>query len=187
MSTDPTIPRNIDEYIAAFPPEIQTILEEVRSTIRKAAPDAEEKISYRMPVFALHGNLVYFGAFKNHIGLFPPVCGTKKLQEAASMYAGEKGKLEVPARPTRSLCPDWRNREVQSEGTSRKGRRKAKEAVKLFRGWLVGFPPVVAPRRYACAATRSDAQIASVEQMLDPEIAAQTPTGENRRETRRKI
>lgn len=96
MSTDPTIPKNIDEYIAAFPPEIQTILEEVRSTIRKAAPDAEEKISYRMPVFALHGNLVYFGAFKNHIGLFPPVCGTKKLQEAASMYAGEKGNLRFP-------------------------------------------------------------------------------------------
>ncbi len=96
MSTDPTIPKNVDEYIAAFPPEIQTILEKVRSTIRKAAPDAEEKISYRMPTFALHGNLVYFGAFKNHIGLFPPVCGTKKLQEAASMYAGEKGNLRFP-------------------------------------------------------------------------------------------
>ena len=83
MSTDPTIPKNIDEYIAAFPPEIQTILEAVRSTIRKAAPDAEEKISYRMPTFALHGNLVYFGAFKNHIGLFPPVRGNKKLKQEA--------------------------------------------------------------------------------------------------------
>ena len=96
MSTDPAIPRNIDEYIAAFPPEIQTILEKVRSTIRKAAPDAEEKISYRMPTFALHGNLVHFGAFKNHIGLFPPVRGTRKLEEAASMYAGEKGNLRFP-------------------------------------------------------------------------------------------
>ena len=96
MSTDPTIPNNIDEYIAAFPPEIQTILEAVRSTIRKAAPDAEEKISYRMPTFALHGNLVYFGAFKNHIGLFPPVRGYKKLKQEASMYEGEKGNLRFP-------------------------------------------------------------------------------------------
>lgn len=96
MSTDPAIPRNIDEYIAAFPPEIQTILEKVRSTIRKAAPDAEEKISYRMPTFALHGNLVHFGAFQNHIGLFPPVRGTRKLEEAASKYAGEKGNLRFP-------------------------------------------------------------------------------------------
>ncbi len=72
-------PRNIDEYIASFSPEDQSILEKIRLTIREAAPEAEEKISYRMPAFALKGILVYFAAFKKHIGLYPPVRGDAKL------------------------------------------------------------------------------------------------------------
>ncbi len=66
-------PRNIDEYITSFSPEVQSILEKIRLTIREAAPEAEEKISYQMPTFALMGNLVHFAAFKKHIGLYPPV------------------------------------------------------------------------------------------------------------------
>jgi uncharacterized protein YdhG (YjbR/CyaY superfamily) len=87
-------PGNIDEYIASFSPEIQTILEEIRLTIRKAAPEAEEKISYQMPTFALMGNLVHFAAFKNHIGLYPPVKGDEKLKAEIAPYRGEKGNLK---------------------------------------------------------------------------------------------
>jgi uncharacterized protein YdhG (YjbR/CyaY superfamily) len=89
-------PKNIDEYIAAFAPEVQAILEKLRSTIRKAAPDATEKISYGMPTFALSGNLIHFAAFKNHIGLFPPVKGDAKLQAEIAPYKGEKGNLKFP-------------------------------------------------------------------------------------------
>jgi uncharacterized protein YdhG (YjbR/CyaY superfamily) len=89
-------PRNINEYITAFSPEVQSILEKIRSTIRKAAPEAEEKISYQMPTFALMGNLIHFAAFKKHIGLYPPVKGDAKLQADISPYKGEKGNLKFP-------------------------------------------------------------------------------------------
>ena len=86
----------IEEYIGAFPPKIRTILRRIRSTVRKAAPGAEEKISYRMPSFALNGSLVYFAAFKNHIGFYPPVRGDAALMKEVSVYAGEKGNLRFP-------------------------------------------------------------------------------------------
>ncbi len=95
MKTADTVPQTIDEYIAAFPPETRAILDKIRATIRKAAPQAEEKISYRMPAFVLHGALVYFAAFKEHIGFFPPVRDAK-LRKEASVYAGEKGNLRFP-------------------------------------------------------------------------------------------
>ena len=89
-------PKNIDEYITWFSPEIQVILGKIRSTIRQAAPDAQEVISYAMPAFTLNGILVYFAAFKKHIGLYPPVTGDAKLEKAISVYAGEKGNLRFP-------------------------------------------------------------------------------------------
>ena len=89
-------PGTIDEYIAAFPPEIQTVLQKIRATIRKAAPGAEEKISYRIPTFALEGNLVHFAAFKNHIGFYPPVRADAEFAHELSVYAGEKGNLRFP-------------------------------------------------------------------------------------------
>jgi uncharacterized protein YdhG (YjbR/CyaY superfamily) len=89
--------RSIDEYIAGCAPEVRPILRKLRSTIKRAAPpDATELISYRMPAFKLHGILVYFAAFKNHIGIFPPLKGDAKLQAAASKYAGPKGNLKFP-------------------------------------------------------------------------------------------
>ena len=96
MATDRPTPTNIDEYIAGFSPDVQTILETIRQTIRRAAPDAQETISYRMPAFTLKGILVYFAAFKNHIGLYPPMTGDSKLEKAISPYAGEKGNLRFP-------------------------------------------------------------------------------------------
>ncbi|HEV3163202.1 MAG TPA: DUF1801 domain-containing protein [Isosphaeraceae bacterium] len=96
MKNQRLTPKNIDEYIASFSPEVQAILEKIRSTIREAAPEAEEKISYQMPTFALKGNLIHFAAFKKHIGLFPPVKGDEKLQAEISPYLGEKGNLKFP-------------------------------------------------------------------------------------------
>lgn len=87
---------SIDEYIANFPSEVQAILEEVRLTIRQAAPKAEETISYAIPAFKQHGMLVYFAAFKNHIGFYPPIRGDVKLEQAIAKYAGEKGNLRFP-------------------------------------------------------------------------------------------
>ena len=89
-------PKTIDEYIAGFSPEIQAILQKIRMTVNKAAPDAKEKISYRIPTFTLNGSLVYFAAFKNHIGFYPPVRGDAKLMKEIAIYAGEKGNLKFP-------------------------------------------------------------------------------------------
>ena len=96
MLEKPSVPTSIDEYIAASAPEVMPILARIRSTIKAAAPDAQELISYRMPAFRLNGILVYFAGFKNHIGLYPPVSGDAKLEKALSSYAGPKGNLKFP-------------------------------------------------------------------------------------------
>jgi uncharacterized protein YdhG (YjbR/CyaY superfamily) len=89
-------PTSIDEYIAASLFTAQPILKRIRRTISTAAPGAQEVISYRMPAFRLHGILVYFAAFKNHIGLYPPVLGDARLEKALSPYTGPKGNLKFP-------------------------------------------------------------------------------------------
>jgi uncharacterized protein YdhG (YjbR/CyaY superfamily) len=89
-------PKNIDEYIASFSPDVQAILEEIRLTIRNAAPGAQETISYNIPTFTLNGALVYFAAFKKHVGFYPPVRGDARLERAISIYAGPKGNLQFP-------------------------------------------------------------------------------------------
>src|SRR5262249_45694048 len=68
----------------------------IRRTIRGAAPEAEEAISYQIPAFKQNGVLVYFGAFKNHIGIYPPIRGDAKLMKAIAPFAGEKGNLQFP-------------------------------------------------------------------------------------------
>lgn len=90
-----SVPRTIDEYIAGFPSGIQAILERVRATVRELVPDAEERISYHMPAFFKNGALVYFAAFKKHIGLYPPV-QDDELKLALGRYAGPKGNLRFP-------------------------------------------------------------------------------------------
>ncbi|MBK8419424.1 DUF1801 domain-containing protein [Candidatus Villigracilis saccharophilus] len=86
----------IDEYIAAFPQDIQKILKEIRTTIKAAAPKAEEKISYQMPTFFLNGNLVHFAAFKEHIGFYPTPSGIEAFQKELSIYKGAKGSVQFP-------------------------------------------------------------------------------------------
>lgn len=96
MHAQRIIPRSIDEYIAAQPAKAQAILRRIRRTIARAAPAAQETISYRIPTFTLNGALVHFAAFKAHIGLYPPVRGDARLEKALAPYAGAKGNLRLP-------------------------------------------------------------------------------------------
>ncbi len=89
-------PTNIDGYISQFPADVQAVLEQVRETIRNAAPEAKETISYMMPAFRQHGILVYFAAWAKHIGMYPPISGDKTLENALGRYAGPKGNLQFP-------------------------------------------------------------------------------------------
>jgi len=86
----------IDEYINSFPLSTQLILEELRSTIRKVAPEAEEKISYQIPTFALKGNLVHFAAYKNHIGFYPGPSGIEAFKNELAGFEGAKGSVKFP-------------------------------------------------------------------------------------------
>lgn len=89
-------PATVDDYIAQAPEEVRPILEKIRATVRRAAPKATERISYTMPAFFQDGVLVYIGAFKNHIGLYPPVRGDEALKAEVAPYEGEKGNLRFP-------------------------------------------------------------------------------------------
>jgi uncharacterized protein YdhG (YjbR/CyaY superfamily) len=87
---------SIDEYIAGFPKDVQDILEKLRVTIRKAAPDAKETINYAIPTFTLEGNLVHFAAFKNHIGFYPAPSGIQAFKKELSVFEGAKGSVQFP-------------------------------------------------------------------------------------------
>ncbi|MCO6146792.1 iron chaperone [Flavobacterium sp. NRK1] len=89
-------PKDIDTYIDSFPSEIQQLLQLVRITVHKAAINAEETISYGMPAFKLNGNLVYFAAFKNHIGFYALPSGNKAFQKELSQYKTGKGSIQFP-------------------------------------------------------------------------------------------
>jgi len=86
----------INEYIALFPKDVQKLLEEIRQTIKKAAPKAEEVISYSMPAFKQNGVLVYFAGYKNHIGFYPTSSGIKNFQKEISSYKNSKGAVQFP-------------------------------------------------------------------------------------------
>lgn len=90
------IPKNIDEYIANFPLPVQNKLVELRATIKKAAPEADEKMSYRMPAFNLKGILVYFAAYKNHIGFYPTSSGVYAFKKELAGYKTSKGAIQFP-------------------------------------------------------------------------------------------
>ncbi len=96
MDTDSTPPQTIDEYIAGFPPDVQMLLEQVRATIRQAAPDAQEAIKYQIPTFVLHGNLVSFAGYKNHIGFYPVPTGMEAFKDELAPYVAGKGTARFP-------------------------------------------------------------------------------------------
>ena len=125
MTTEGAAPKTIDEYIAGFPSDVQAILQEVRATIREAAPDAEETISYQIPTFRLKGNLVHFGAFKTHIGFYPTPSGMEEFQDELSAYEGSKGTVRFPL--DRQIPFDLISRIVEFRVGENLARAEAKE------------------------------------------------------------
>jgi len=96
MRANQTAPKNIDAYVAGFPNDVQEILQKIRRTIRKAAPDADETIKYHMPTFTLNGNLIHFAAFKKHIGVYPVPRGDERFKDELARYDGEKSTVRFP-------------------------------------------------------------------------------------------
>ena len=86
----------IDAYLAGLPPKARAALRKIRAVLRRLAPTAQETISYRMPAYRGHGMILYFAAFEHHIGLFPPVRGDGRLNDALARYRGPKGNLRFP-------------------------------------------------------------------------------------------
>lgn len=95
-TTNRIIAKDIDEYIASFPKDVQVILEKIRMTIREAAPGAQESISYQIPTFKLDGNLVHFAGFKNHIGFYPTPSGIEAFKNELSGFKTAKGSVQFP-------------------------------------------------------------------------------------------
>lgn len=89
-------PASVDAYIAGFPDDVQEILRRIRATIKEAAPDAQEAITYRLPTFTLHSNLVHFGAFKDHIGFYPDPSGIDAFRDELAPYRLSKGAIQFP-------------------------------------------------------------------------------------------
>ena len=89
-------PKDIDDYIAGFPADVQKILQKIRATIHKAAPKAEEAIKYQIPTFVQNGNLIHFAAYKNHIGVYPAPRGVAEFKDEVAGYEGGKGTLRFP-------------------------------------------------------------------------------------------
>jgi len=96
MKSHSASPKNIDEYIAAFPRDVQEILKQIRAAVKKVAPDAEETIKYQIPTFVLNGNLLHFAAFKNHIGFYPTPSGIEAFKHELAAYKGAKGSVQFP-------------------------------------------------------------------------------------------
>ena len=96
MITSTNKPETIDEYISLYPLEVQELLQKVRMVIKKAAPEAIEAIKYQLPTFVLNGNLVHFGAFKNHIGFYPAPSGISVFKQELSVYESGKGSIQFP-------------------------------------------------------------------------------------------
>ncbi|WEK53535.1 MAG: DUF1801 domain-containing protein [Candidatus Cohnella colombiensis] len=96
MEGNKAVYNSIDDYISIFPVEVQEKLSAIRNVIKEAAPEAKETISYQMPTFVLHGNLVHFAAFKNHIGFYPTASGTEAFEQQLSAYKGGKGSIQFP-------------------------------------------------------------------------------------------
>lgn len=96
MATSRKTPKTFDDYLDRFPKDVQQRLQKMRLTVRKAAPQAKEKISYGIPAFTLNGMLVWFAAFKNHIGFYPRTSAIAAFKKELSAYKGAKGSVQFP-------------------------------------------------------------------------------------------
>jgi uncharacterized protein YdhG (YjbR/CyaY superfamily) len=116
--------KNIDEYIATFPSDIQKMLQDMRATIQKAAPQAEEAIKYAIPTFVLNGNLVHFAAFKNHIGFYPAPQGLAEFKDELSKFKGSKGTVQFPLDKPLPLSLVTKIVKFRVKTNSEKGKKK---------------------------------------------------------------
>lgn len=123
MNTDK--PDSIDSYINSFPADTQKILQEIRQTIREAAPEASEAIKYAIPTFVLNGNLVHFAAFKNHIGFYPTPSGTDAFADELSAFKSGKGSVQFPL--SQPIPLDLIKRIVQYRMKQQQSTKKAKK------------------------------------------------------------
>jgi uncharacterized protein YdhG (YjbR/CyaY superfamily) len=89
-------PQEIDDYIDGYPKDVQRLLKQMRRTVKKAAPNAQEKIAYGIPTLTLNGNLVHFAAFKRHIGFYPGAAGIATFKEQLSAYKSARGSVQFP-------------------------------------------------------------------------------------------
>jgi len=133
MAMKTIAPKNIDEYIAACLPEVQAKLQELRATIRQAAPDAEEAISYQMPTFKLNGNLVHFAAFKNHIGFYPVPTSIEAFKKELSVYKTSKGAVQFPLDQPLPLKLITRIVKLRVKENAARAKAKAKAPRKITR------------------------------------------------------
>lgn len=128
MKTTIGSPKNIDEYIAGFPRDVQQVLKQIRTTIKKVAPDAEEAIKYQVPTFVLNENLVHFAAFKNHIGFYPTPSGIAAFKDELSRYESAKGSVQFPIDEPMPLSligkiVKFRVKEARARSTAKKRNR----------------------------------------------------------------
>ena len=96
MKTDESNSKDVDDFIAKYPTDVQKILRKIRAIIRELAPDAHEKLGYGIPTFTLNGNLVHYSALTNHIGFYPTPSGIEKFRKQLSKYEGAKGSVQFP-------------------------------------------------------------------------------------------
>lgn len=96
MAASRKTPKSFDDYLDRFPKNVQQRLKKIRLTVKRAAPQAKEKISYGIPSFTLNGMLVWFAAFKNHIGFYPRTSAIAAFKKELSAYKGAKGSVEFP-------------------------------------------------------------------------------------------
>ena len=118
---------NIDEYIALYPNEVKELLEQVRETIRKAAPNATETINYGIPTFQLNGNLVHFAAYKKHIGFYPGAAGIAEVKDILTEYETSKGTVQFPLdkpMPYDLISQITEFRVIQNEEKAKKKKKK---------------------------------------------------------------
>lgn len=123
-------PKDIDEYIAGFPKDVQEILKKIRSTIRKAAPKAEEAISYQIPTLKLNRNLIHFAAYKNHIGLYPAPRAVEKFKKDLERYGSSKATIKFSLDEPIPYDLITRIVEFRVKQSSPKAKGKAKVATK---------------------------------------------------------
>ncbi|MDD3656730.1 MAG: DUF1801 domain-containing protein [Atribacterota bacterium] len=125
MKNVPDSPKDIDEYIVNFPPKVQEILKQIRTTIKAAAPGAQGTIKYRMPTFVLSENLVHFAAYKSHIGFYPIPSGIDKFKDELSSYKHAKGSVQfpidkpIPLRLIRKIV-EFRVKEIKAKTSAQK-------------------------------------------------------------------